>query len=155
MELSGKTNINPKIWGPYFWKTFHYSIYGYPKEPNDLDKKTYKLFYETFMKILPCNKCSIDSQKMLNEDLIKGLESRDELIKWGHNFHNAVNFKLGVAQPDLETIMKDVNKQLSGNSVNVNVNVNYYTHIFAYLLISIIILYMSYVFFKHRTYHSL
>lgn len=146
MELSGKTNINPKIWGPFFWKTFHLSTFGYPREPNDLDKQTYKLFYESFMKILPCNKCSIESQKMSIDDLIEGLESRASLIKWGYNFHNKVNTKLKINELKFETFMSDIELLISGNKYN-------YIHIriHIYVLISLIILALIYLFFKHYT----
>ena len=114
MELSGKTNINPKIWGSYFWKTFHLSTFGFPKEPNELDKETYKTFYITFMKILPCDGCSNKSQKIINDDLIIGLESRDALIKWGYNFHKIVNDSLGVKSPELEEFINDITRLISG-----------------------------------------
>jgi hypothetical protein len=144
MELSGKTNINPKIWGPFFWKTFHLSTFGYPKEPNDLDKETYKLFYETFMKILPCNKCSQSSQKMLNDDLIKALESRDDLIKWGYNFHNGVNAKLEIKPLNFETFMKDMEMLKSGNGYK---NITKFTFIFTFTFTFILVI--LYLLFKH------
>lgn len=144
MELSGKTNINPKIWGPFFWKTFHLSTFGYPLEPNVLDKETYKLFYESFMKILPCNKCSIDSQKMSIKDLTEGLESRAALVKWGFNFHNQINTKINVDLLDFETFMKDMEFIISGNDYK-------YKYIYIYILISLLILVILYLFFKHYT----
>ncbi len=144
MELSSKTNINPKKWGPFFWKTLHLSTFGYPKEPNELDKKTYKLFYESFMKILPCNKCSIDSQKMSEDDLIEGLESRAALIKWGFNFHNKVNTKINVDALKFETFMKDMDALMSGN------NSKTYTYTFT-IIIAILILILLYIFVKHYT----
>lgn len=145
MELSGKSNISPKIWGPFFWKTFHLSTLGYPENPNDLDKQTYKLFYETFMKILPCNKCSLSSHKMLNDDLIKALESRDDLIKWGFDFHNSVNAKLEIKPLSFETFMNDMKTLLSRNKFT-----NFGTRT---LTITIIVLFLIliYIIFKHYT----
>jgi hypothetical protein len=143
MELSGKTNINPKIWGPFFWKTFHLSTFGYPKEPNELDKETYKLFYETFMKILPCNKCAKSSQEILNDDLIKALESRDDLIKWGYDFHNGVNSKLQIKNLKFELFMNDMKTLISGNK--------YKNLKFEFILIFILILVLLYLLVKHYT----
>jgi hypothetical protein len=148
MELSGKTNISPKIWGPFFWKTFHLSTFGYPHEPNDLDKKTYKLFYETFMKILPCDKCSINSQKISIEDLTEGLESRAALVKWGFNFHNKVNTKIKVDVLKFETFMADMELLISGKNYTYTHN---YTHIYMYILITLLILVLIYLFIKHYT----
>ena len=130
MELSGKTNINPKIWGSYFWKTFHLSTFGFPKEPNELDKETYKTFYITFMKILPCDGCSNKSQKIINDDLINGLESRDALIKWGYNFHKIVNDGLGVKSPELEEFIHDITMLISGKP-----KINYFLIVGLFLVI--------------------
>ena len=146
MELSGKTNISPKIWGPFFWKTFHLSTFGYPKNPNELDKQTYKIFYETFMKILPCNKCATSSQKMLNDDLIKALESRDDLIKWGYNFHNGVNSKLELKHLEFETFMKDMNFLTSGNKLTTSV-----IFMIVLFVILILILILSCIIFNRCT----
>ena len=142
MELSGKTNINPKIWGPFFWKTFHLSTFGYPHEPNDLDKQTYKLFYETFMKVLPCDKCSINSQKISLEDLTEGLESRAALVKWGFNFHNKVNTKINTDVLKFETFMADMELLIS---------VKNYNYIYMYIFITLLILVLIYLFIKHYT----
>ena len=144
MELSGKTNISPKIWGPFFWKTFHLSTFGYPKEPNDLDKETYKLFFETFMKILPCNKCAVSSQKLLNDDLIKALEKRDDLIKWGYNFHNSVNSKLEITHLDFETFMKDMEELISGNKSNSTFTFAS-TFSFTFILLCVILILIVYI----------
>jgi hypothetical protein len=146
MELSGKTNINPKIWGPFFWKTFHLSTFGYPHEPNDLDKQTYKLFYETFMKVLPCDKCSINSQKISLEDLTEGLESRAALVKWGFNFHNKVNKKINTDLLKFETFMADMELLISGKNYNYTYN---YTYI--YIFITLLILVLIYLFIKNYT----
>jgi hypothetical protein len=149
MELSGKSNISPKIWGPFFWKTFHLSTFGYPEKPNDLDKQTYKLFYETFMKILPCNKCSLSSQKMLNDDLIKALESRDDLIKWGFDFHNSVNAKLEIKPLSFETFMNDMKTLLSRNKFT-NFGTRTTTTTFTITII-VLFLILLYIIFKRYT----
>jgi hypothetical protein len=144
MKLSGKSNISPKIWGPFFWKTFHLSTFGYPKNPNELDKQTYKLFYESFMKILPCDKCARSSQELLNDDLIKALETRDDLIKWGHNFHNDVNSKLQIKHLKFETFMDYMTALKSGNK-----HKNFLT--FENIVIFILILVLLYLLIKHYT----
>jgi len=104
MSLSGKSNINPKLWGPYFWQTFHFTAFGYPEIPNASDKSAYKTFYIHFMKILPCDKCSVSSQEIIDINLLeKALESRDSLIRWSYNFHDKVNKKLNKTSPSFET----------------------------------------------------
>lgn len=108
MSLSGKSNINPKLWGPYFWQTFHFTAFGYPEKPNEIDKSAYKTFYIHFMKILPCDKCSVSSQEIIEINLLeKALESRETLIRWSYDFHDKVNKKLNKTSPDFETFKHD------------------------------------------------
>lgn len=132
MNLSGKSNINPKLWGPYFWQTFHFVAYGYPETPNSTDKQVYASFYENMIKVLPCDKCANSSQELLkNSDLKNSLESKDDLIKWTHSFHKAVNNKLGKDSPTLEEFMH--------NFTNRSNNSNY---ILAILLIIVVLLFL-------------
>lgn len=114
MSLSDKSNINPKLWGPYFWQTFHFTAFGYPEIPNASDKTAYKTFYIHFMKILPCNKCSVSSQEIIDTIVLdKALNSREALIRWSYDFHESVNKKLNVnvnvnvMSPSYETFKHD------------------------------------------------
>jgi hypothetical protein len=110
MSLSGKSNINPKLWGPYFWQTFHFTAFGYPEIPNSSDKTAYKTFYIHFMKILPCDKCSVSSQEIIDTNVLdKALNSREALIRWSYDFHKSVNKKLNVdvTSPSYETFKHD------------------------------------------------
>ena len=110
MSLSGKSNINPKLWGPYFWQTFHFAAFGYPKNPNSDDISAYKTFYINFMKILPCDKCSVSSQEIIDTNVLdKALNSRETLIRWSYDFHKSVNKKLNVnvTSPSYETFKHD------------------------------------------------
>jgi hypothetical protein len=145
MALSGKSNISPKIWGPYFWKTLHISTFGYPKVPNQTDKNTYENFYKTFMKILPCDKCSRDSQTILDDELIKALESRDDLINWGYNFHKAVNTKLGVPSIEFSQFKQDMQQLIDGNNTNLYIKI---------AVITLIIIICMYFMFMHYMPHN-
>ena len=125
MSLSRKSNINPKIWGPYFWKTIHFVAHGYPENPNDVDKKTYSTFYENMMKVLPCDKCNISSQELFKKSNIESsLNSKKELIKWAYDFHNSINNKLGKTSPKFDDYMTKFTNQTAGfdyTSMFVNV----------------------------------
>jgi len=108
MELSGKSNLNPIIWGPYFWQTFHFTAFGYPENPNEIDKEAYKQFYINFFKVLPCDVCVKSSPEILNvNDLDKALVSRTTLIKWTYDFHDKVNVKLGKKSPSFENFISN------------------------------------------------
>jgi hypothetical protein len=108
MEISGKSNINPLIWGPPFWKVFHFTAFGYPENPNETDKETYKQFYINFFKILPCNACVRSSREIFNDkDLNNALVSKQALIKWTYDFHDKVNIKLGKKSPSFENFVSN------------------------------------------------
>lgn len=113
-HISPKNNINPKIWGPFFWKTFHLTAFGYPDKPNEKDKEVYKSFYKNFANILPCDRCSLDSRKM-NErvDWESVLINRDALIKWTYDYHDEVNLKLHKTSPRFKDFMKFFIKDLN------------------------------------------
>lgn len=141
MSLSTKSGIDPKIWGPYFWETMHFTAFGYPKTPTTEDKTVYKNFYESFVKVLPCDKCSISSQELIkNSKLNNSLNSREDLIRWTYTFHKNVNNKLKKDSPTYEEFLynfKNRNKKSGSNK-------NFY--ILLCIIIAIIILY-----FMHYT----
>ena len=140
MSLSGKSNIEPKLWGPYFWQTFHFTAFGYPINPNEIDKETYKTFYISFMKTLPCDKCSESSQEILNSnlsDLEKGLKSKEHLIKWSYFFHDKVNKKLNTKSPSFEDF-KD-------NFINRKDSKLFY------IMLIILVLVLGYVFIRYTS----
>jgi len=100
MNRAGKSNIDPDIWGPYYWKVFHFTAFGYPNEPTDDDKKAYKDFYLNFSKILPCDSCTnAATREMETTNWEKILSSREVLIRWTYNFHEEVNIKLDKKSP--------------------------------------------------------
>jgi len=116
MELSGKTNIDPTVWGPGFWDTIHFTAFGYPSDPNDTDKDAYKKFIVQFVKILPCDKCSKHANEYISVisdfEWSKILKTQDSFIKWTWSFHDHVNTTLGKVSPKLDTFTKDfINKK--------------------------------------------
>lgn len=97
-QLSSKNNVNPKLWGPYFWKVLHVTSYGYPNNPSASDKETYKQFIINFMRILPCDKCSHDAKNKVymytDSEWETLLSNRDNIMRWTYDFHDEVNKKL-------------------------------------------------------------
>jgi len=77
-------------WGPSAWLFLHSVTFQYPENPTDQDKNNYKIFFESLQNILPCPQCREHYQKNIQENPMN-LESRDELIQWLVNLHNAVN----------------------------------------------------------------
>jgi len=79
-------------WGPAAWLFLHSVTFQYPENPTDQDKNNYKIFFDSLQNILPCPQCREHYQKNLKENPMN-LESRESLIKWVIDLHNAVNKK--------------------------------------------------------------
>ena len=47
----------PDIWGPHGWRFLHYITLGYPNNPSQEDKNTYRNFINSFKEIIPCGLC--------------------------------------------------------------------------------------------------
>tara|TARA_B100000787_G_scaffold148034_2_gene119347 strand:+ start:1791 stop:2255 length:465 start_codon:yes stop_codon:yes gene_type:complete len=111
MEVSGKNNINPEIWGSTFWNTLHFTAFGYPDIPNEMDKDVYKNFIINFVKILPCDKCSSDARTYINNmydvEWAESLKDRDSLLKWTWAFHDDINRKLNKKSISLEYFLNN------------------------------------------------
>ena len=91
-----KNNILPNVWGPHGWKFIHYVALGYPDEPTDADKRSYKKFYESLRDILPCQSCADHYRDTIHMYPVDGhLSSREELLRWSFDIHNTVNKRIG------------------------------------------------------------
>jgi hypothetical protein len=86
-------NLGPNIWGPHLWKALHMITMGYPNEPSFDDKKNYRVFFENFYHVIPCNMCSNNYKKHLTELPLtdKVFEKKHNLVNWLIDLHNIVN----------------------------------------------------------------
>ena len=88
--------ITPNEWGPYGWKFIHYVARGYPVYPSDVDKESYRIFFEKLGLVLPCCIC----KRHYNDNLAiypltdYVLSSRISLIHWTIDMHNEANKSL-------------------------------------------------------------
>ena len=85
--------ISMDIFGPTAWQFLHYVSINYPDYPTLQDKINYKNFMISIQYILPCNLCSVNYKKHLEELPLTDeiLSSRDLFIKWVIDMHNIVN----------------------------------------------------------------
>ncbi len=85
--------ITPEVWGPHGWKFIHYVTLNYPDKPTNDDKQRYKAFLLLLKYVLPCNLCSENYAKHLQELPLTDdvLSSKENLIRWGIDMHNTVN----------------------------------------------------------------
>lgn len=86
-------NLGPNIWGPHGWKFLHMVAIGYPNDPTEEQKKSYKSFFESIKYILPCSICANNYKRHLQESPITDeiLKNRQNLSHWTIDIHNIVN----------------------------------------------------------------
>lgn len=100
--MEGISNV---IWGPIYWKMFHYITLTYPLSPNDGDKKKIKDFFLNIVPyILPCPFCREHYKKNLelNPLIDDILDIKFKLVLWLINMHNYVNKQLGKEEMSIE-----------------------------------------------------
>ena len=88
--------MDPTIWGEPGWKFLHNITFAYPLNPTPEDKNWYKIFFVSAGRVLPCQVCRENYnghllQYPLNEE---ALSSRNNMINWLLNVHNAVSLSL-------------------------------------------------------------
>jgi len=55
MENQERNNIDPNIWGPFFWRTIDFVIMGFGFQLTDDDKKYFAQFFGSMVHNLPCH----------------------------------------------------------------------------------------------------
>ena len=133
--------MTPKIWGRYGWYFLHLVTYGYPKNPTELDKIHYYDYIIALQHVLPCGKC----RRHMNEYLKKYpltnevLNSRTNLVKWGIDFHNVVNYYTGKPMLTYTEATNEINKIMNPRKTN------HHNRSLLYILIIIIIVIICYL----------
>ena len=83
----------PSSWGPNFWRTFHLVTMSFPDPPTMDDAVRYKQYFQSFAHILPCISCRTHFSEMM-EQYPAPVKSRNEMMQWGVDMHNRVNYRL-------------------------------------------------------------
>ena len=87
--------LDPVIWGPHFWTTFHYIAATYSDSPNPSIKSTMKNFIQSIPVFLPCSTCQDHAFAYIkSHNLDKIVSNRKEIFTFFFNFHNEVNKRL-------------------------------------------------------------
>jgi len=130
-------------WGPAAWLFLHSVSFQYPENPNDQDKNNYKIFFESLQNILPCPNCREHYQKNIQENPMN-LGSRESLIKWVINLHNAVNKKNSKKEYSYDEV-KDLYQSKFNYSIEENESVE---SNMKFVLILILIILIIFYFLK-------
>ncbi len=95
--------MHPSIWGKHFWITIHMIALGYDDNPTLKKRKEYQDFFTDLYKIIPCDKCSVNYKRHLEElPIFSYLNSKQNLFKWTVMIHNIVSRELGKQQWNTE-----------------------------------------------------
>jgi hypothetical protein len=87
--------LNPNVWGKWYWGFLHTIALTYPNFPNANTKKKYYELVNNFPLFIPCKNISNDFSKLINcYPVSPYLDNRDSFIRWTHFIHNKVNEKL-------------------------------------------------------------
>lgn len=96
------TDIDPQIWGPKFWSTYHIYASSYPSNPTPIIMEAAKAFIKVIPYTLPCRwDCSdhafayIQNTMKRDPELTSVVSNRVALEKFFFDFHNSVNYRLG------------------------------------------------------------
>lgn len=102
----------PDIWGKYAWNFLHLVTLDYPNHPTSEDKQNYYSFFYTLQYVLPCAKCRNNLSHHLKKYPLTNevLMSRTNLVKWGIDLHNVVNYYTGKPMLTYDQAMNEINK---------------------------------------------
>ena len=83
-------------WGPCAWNTLHLWAHTYPRAPSVDEQAAMRTLLHLFAHHLPCPRCRRHFEALLHDTLTdEALASRDSLVAFTNDAHNAVNARLG------------------------------------------------------------
>ena len=93
--MANNDQLDPSIWGPHFWATFHYIAATYSDSPSPSIKSTMKNFIQSIPVFLPCSTCQDHAFVYIkSHNLDNVVLNKKELFTFFFNFHNEVNKRL-------------------------------------------------------------
>ena len=107
--------FNKKTWGAPAWDFLHAGTWAYPENPSKQQQTLAKIFYEALPYQLPCGVCEGHCANYIRDNP-PVTKNRETLTRWLHQFHNAVNKRLGKEEYPWENLKKRFSPEdLSGN----------------------------------------
>jgi hypothetical protein len=93
-------SLSPETWGPSLWRAVHFVALGYPTEPTDQDVAAYRSFFKNLHAVVPCEYCSANYRRHLDELPMEPFLFEGRLFEWTVQLHNIVDKELGKAKAD-------------------------------------------------------
>lgn len=140
--------MSPEIWGETGWNFIHFVTMGYPLDPTEQDKYNYYQYFHALQYVLPCKKCRYNLSHHLKKFPLTDqvLSSRNNLVKWGIDLHNVVNYYIGKPMLTYQQALNEINKKIK-SSKSPNNNTFYYLLI---IITLIVIIYLAYYYLTRR-----
>lgn len=90
------SSVEPDVFGPAMWFTFHNGAVFYPNKPTDYVRHGMKQFLSTVPLIVPCRGCREHFYEFLRStNLDEAVASRENLFAFWVDVHNYVNRRYG------------------------------------------------------------
>lgn len=94
--------MDPRVWGPDFWRSIHLAALAYPTDPTPEEAATYRAFFISLGGVLPCPSCRVHYQQHLDKLPIDpylqpgpSAPAPTSLFAWTVAVHNEVNMHTG------------------------------------------------------------
>lgn len=133
------------VWGKYGWYFIHLVTMAYPENPTEEDKMHYYEYFHALTYVLPCQKCRLNMSSHLKKYPLtdETLSSKKNLVKWGIDLHNIVNYYTGKSMLTYTEALNEINKLINPPKNN--------TVIYVILLLGAFVLcYLIYYYTKKR-----
>ena len=79
--MSEREDLDPKVWGSWFWLSMYSVAYSYPEKALPKEIKAAKEYYLSLQKLLPCENCREEYTKVCKQTKITSyLRSKKELL---------------------------------------------------------------------------
>ena len=103
---SSRKDLEPKVWGEWFWMSMYSVAHSYPITANSKDIKAAKDFYTSLQYLLPCGACRDEYTKVLkNIPLGHNLRTQKDLFLWVNRIHNTINVTLNRDKVSIDEII--------------------------------------------------
>ena len=111
LKTKGNNGLDKKEWGPHVWEMLHVVTFSYPLKPTFEKQRHTWNFFNSLHAVLACQLCGIHCKEYIEKNP-PPVDSGEKLKRWGWNFHNSVNEKLGKKKVSWEECTK---RYQSGN----------------------------------------
>ena len=98
---------DPKIWGPHFWFMMRCVAYNFPDNATIYDSRYYIDFYTNIKYILPCEKCKLSYNKLMDKYPIdQYAKDKTKLMSWVEIMYQETDKEIKAQQKKSKSMIK-------------------------------------------------